>query len=106
MEAFFFAVGNKGQFVSLLDSLLRVAEDTSDPTSERTAFAFLGRCVNIWGQPNPPAMNGMNGDGHADVLPGFDRFIYERLVPLAFSVPSSPTFNIKDGQMLVVSHDL
>ncbi|KAI6099576.1 hypothetical protein F5141DRAFT_963807, partial [Pisolithus sp. B1] len=35
-------------------------------------------------------------------LPGFERFVYERLVPTAFAVLSSPQFNPKDGQMLMV----
>lgn len=36
-------------------------------------------------------------------MPGFERLIYERLVPLAFEVPSQPDFNIKDAQTLGVS---
>jgi len=39
-------------------------------------------------------------------LPGFERFIYERLVPTAFHVPSLPNFNLKDGQVTVVSTPL
>jgi len=36
-------------------------------------------------------------------LPGFDRFICERIIPAAFRVPCSPDFNLKDGQVIVVS---
>lgn len=77
--------------------MLGLAEDTSDPSSQKAAFAFLNKCVTCWGKPiveNAPDQEG---------LPGFDRFIYERIVPLAFRVPSSQNFNLKDGQVVVVS---
>lgn len=90
---------NKSQFVPLLENIIGLAEDFSEPSAQRLAFTFLGRCVAIWGQANPELANGEN----SQTLPGFDTFIYDRLVPLAFSVPSNPSFNIKDGQALVVS---
>lgn len=80
----------------------RLAEDVSDPASEKAAILFLSRAASTWGQhiASPsPSENGQTSGG----LPGFDRFIYEHLVPIAFRVPSSPQFNMKDGQMMVVS---
>ena len=89
------ATGNKGQLESLLESMLRLAEDPSDPSSEKAAFSFLGRCVSVWAEaPKTP--------GAQQVLPGFERFAYERMVPTAFAVLSLPQFNIKDGQIVVV----
>jgi exportin-T len=81
----------------LIDSLRLQAEDISDPSNQKTALTFLNKGVSVWGQ--------LTGDGQnaPDALPGFDRFIYERLVPTIFHVPSSPGFNPKDGQMMVVS---
>ena len=78
---------------------MRLAEDDSDPVAQRIAFSFLGRCVQVWGQANTA-----NGDAAqaSQSLPGFESFIYDRLVPLAIAVPSRPSFNVKDGQMLVV----
>lgn len=73
----------------------RLAEDVSDPPSQKSAFTFLNRCVTTWGQ--------QDGQTASNSLPGFDRFIYERLVPTAFRVLSLPDFNPKDGQMMVVS---
>ena len=69
----------------------QLIEDVSDPGSQKVAVIFLSRCVTTWGRESNEA------------LPGFDRFIYERLVPTAFRVPSLPGFNTKDGQMTVVS---
>ena len=71
----------------------QLIEEVSDPGSQKVAVIFLSRCVTAWGRES-------NED---ECLPGFDRFIYERLVPTAFRVPSMPGFNPKDGQMMVVS---
>jgi len=78
----------------------RFAEDVSDPANEKVAVIFFSRCVTTWGQPSPDS-NGQHGVNQG--LPGFERFIYERLIPTAFRVPSLPNFNPKDGQMMVVS---
>jgi len=83
-----------------------LAEDVSDPGNEKAAFTFLTRCVTAWAQstlPPPPTTNGSNRNPLNDVgLPGFERYIYERLIPTAFRVPSTPDLNLKDGQVTVV----
>lgn len=80
-----------------------LAENVLDPGSEKVALTFLNRCVSVWGQPVSVSSekNGHEADGG---LPGFERFIYERLIPIAFRVPSLPNFNLKDAQMTVVSN--
>lgn len=89
-------LGNSANFEALLESMLGLAEDTSDPSSQKPAFVFFTKCVTSWGKPI--AENAPDQEG----LPGFDRFIYERIVPLVFRVASSPNFNLKDGQVMVV----
>ncbi len=76
--------------------MLRLAEDTSDPPSQKAAFVFFTKCVTSWGKPIVENSSDQEG------LQGFDRFIYERIVPLVFGVASSPNFNLKDGQVMVV----
>lgn len=76
--------------------MLQLAEDPSDPASEKAAFSFFGRCVSAWAEPP-------RTPGSQQVFPGFERFIYERVIPTAFAVLSLPQFNIKDGQIVVVS---
>jgi len=100
-----FGAGNKGGIENLLEAILRLAEDISDPGSQRVVFVFLGRCVGAWGQldSKTPATNGDDDIQSAGRLPGFERFIFERLVPTAFGVPWLPGFNLKDGEMLSVS---
>lgn len=83
--------------------MVRIAQDFSDNNGQKLAFAFLSRAVTIWGQP-PLSGDSENGNGVAsEQVPGFERFVYEQLVPVAFKVPSAAEFNVKDGQMMVVS---
>lgn len=94
---------NSAGFETLIDSMRLQAEDISDPPCQKVALTFLNKGVSIWGQPST---EGGQSASQGGVL-GFDRFIYERLVPTAFHVPSTPGFNLKDGQMMVVSiHDI
>lgn len=79
--------------------MCQIAQDTSDPYSQKAVFTFFGRAVQVWCSPESPTLNG----NASQFLPGFERFVYERLVPTAFSVLSLPQFNPKDGQMLMVS---
>jgi len=96
------ATGNKDNFEPLLKTMLQLAGDTSDTQSQRTAFTFLSKSVNVWGQPLSDVTNGDVVPGSQGV-PGFERFVYENVVPTAFAVLSLPELNIKDGQVLVVS---
>ncbi|RDX57282.1 ARM repeat-containing protein [Lentinus brumalis] len=99
LHTVFISDRNKGQLEGLLESMLRLAEDPSDPSSEKAAFSFLGRCVTVWAEP-PKTPGGQQ------VFPGFERFVYERVVPSAFAVLSLPQFNIKDGQIVVVLQEI
>ena len=74
-------------------------EDISDSPSQKAAMIFLGRAITVWGQ----LLNEVPGSEPQESLPGFETFIYDRLVPSAFRVPSLPGFNVKDGQATTVS---
>ena len=81
--------------------MLQLAGDVSDPPSQKAAFTFLSKSVGVWGQPLPDGTAGEIEPGSQGV-PGFERFVYENVVPTAFAVLSLPELNIKDGQVLVV----
>ena len=87
-------IGNKGLIEGLLEMMERLIVDLTDPAGQRSALQFLARCVNAWAVPLP--------DGAPQALPGFERFIYERLIPATFRVLSLPEFNTKDGQVMMV----
>ncbi|KIJ50979.1 hypothetical protein M422DRAFT_27087 [Sphaerobolus stellatus SS14] len=98
---------NKAVFETLLTSVVQIAQDFSDSNGQKLAFSFLSRAVTVWGQPSGGADAVMNGHGvMAQAVPGFERFVYEQLVPMAFNVPSAPEFNAKDGQMMVLCHEI
>ena len=79
--------------------MLQLAGDVSDPQSQKAAFTFLSKSVGVWGQ-----LDGATGEIEpgSQGIPGFERFVYENVVPTAFAVLSLPELNIKDGQVLVV----
>ncbi|PCH42166.1 ARM repeat-containing protein [Wolfiporia cocos MD-104 SS10] len=91
---------NNGQLEGLLAAMQQIAEDVSDPPSQKAAFTFFGRCVSAWAQPVG------DDNSQSQGLPGFERFVYERLVPTAFAVLSSPQFNFKDGQTTMVLQEM
>ncbi|KAJ7593086.1 armadillo-type protein [Mycena floridula] len=104
LSGIFVSPRNNPSFEALLNTMQRIAEDVSDPQSQKSAFTFLSRCVATYGQLPQQVQNGAEQEGEA--LPGFERIIYERLVPAAFQVPAAPDINLKDGQVTVVLHEI
>ncbi|TEB33368.1 KapM protein [Coprinellus micaceus] len=104
LQGIFTSERNSASFEPLLGSMLQLVEDLSDTRSQKAALSFFNRCISVWGQPvSPPNSASINGQqAESTGLPGFDRFIYERIVPTAFTVPSSPNFKLTDGQNIVV----
>ncbi|KAF8183925.1 armadillo-type protein [Pholiota molesta] len=104
LQGIFISERNSASFENLMQNMQQLVEDVSDPASEKAAVTFLSRCVTVWGQTTTgaPAQNG----AATESLPGFERFIYERLIPTAFRVPSMPNFNLKDGQITVVLQEI
>ncbi|KAK7690696.1 pre-tRNA nuclear export protein [Cerrena zonata] len=97
----FTSARNNGQLEGLFTNVQRFAENLTDTSSQRSAFQFFNRSVAVW-----VTATELNGNTQVSGIPGFERFAYERLVPTAFSVLSSPQFNLKDGQMLLVLNEI
>ncbi|KAL0575167.1 pre-tRNA nuclear export protein, partial [Marasmius crinis-equi] len=110
LQGVFISPRNNSSFDSLMETMRILAEDTTDPPNEKAAFTFLSRCVTAWAQPTPPAPTSNGNTNHNPLndmaLPGYERYIYERFVPSAFRVPSTPSLNLKDGQVTVVLHEI
>jgi len=105
LAGIFLSDRNKDNFEPLLQSMLQLAGDGSDTQSQKAAFAFLSKSVGVWGRPSSDATNGEIVPGSQGV-PGFERFVYDNVVPTAFAVLSQPELNIKDGQVLVVLQEI
>ncbi|KAH8831825.1 armadillo-type protein [Flagelloscypha sp. PMI_526] len=99
LQGVFLTERNNGNLESFLDAVQRIGQDTSDAQASRSAFLFLERTILAWGNVGEAVEGGQE-------LPGFDRVIYERIVPTAFSVPNSPDLNIKDGGVMTVLHEI
>lgn len=114
-----------GQHLGLiLQSVLHYAQDLSDIPVSRMAFGILLKAVNSWGSQGESSgaaaaaahANGKNGlsngssgssgggDGTEEKLeaPGFYQFMYEHILRITFEVPMKPTFDLQDGQSVLV----
>lgn len=109
----FVILGNAPQFESLVGGVIGFAIDTTYPPLQRTAFALLACFTTLFGAPEGSIVtvrdrSKSNATQELQVhhVPGFERVVYERLIPMAFDVPAAPNFNIKDGQSLQVRERL
>jgi exportin-T len=133
LDGVFITDRNKPEFENVLTALLNLAEDSSDTTSQRLAFSFFAKSVIAWGTspeaaaaPSVFAESAMsaqskavaNGtatvtnqnavakeDRAAQALPGYENFIYQRLVPACFEVPAAPDFNVNRSQLVSIMGD-
>ncbi|WWC65824.1 uncharacterized protein I303_108446 [Kwoniella dejecticola CBS 10117] len=127
LDGVFITERNKPEFENLLTTLLNLTQDCSDPGSQRFAFGFFARSVIAWGtspeaaaQPSVFAESAMsnlskavaNGNATAtnqhaiakedrakQALPGYENFIYQRLLPACFEVPAQKEFKIRSSTL-------
>ncbi|WVQ96040.1 hypothetical protein IAU59_003140 [Kwoniella sp. CBS 9459] len=129
LDGVFITERNKPEFENLLTTLLGLTQDCSDPDSQRFAFGFFARSVVAWGT-SPEAASApsvfaesaqsalskavANGtaiatnqhtiakeDRARQALPGYENFIYQRLLPACFEVPARREFNIRGGNLIL-----
>jgi exportin-T len=89
---------------------LTVAGDSSDPPSQRVAWTLLARLTTHFGRTETQADlaakeragSGKPVDDANHSIPGYEMFVYDRLIPLVFELPNRPGFNLKDAQTLQV----
>nr|XP_019043552.1 exportin-T [Kwoniella bestiolae CBS 10118]OCF22482.1 exportin-T [Kwoniella bestiolae CBS 10118] len=93
LDGVFITERNKPEFENLLTTLLGLTQDCSDPGSQRFAFGFFARSVIAWGTSPEAAAQ------PSQALPGYENFIYQRLVPACFEVPARKEFNIRSSTL-------
>ncbi|KAI9638936.1 armadillo-type protein [Dioszegia hungarica] len=125
LDGVFISETNKPEFENLLNALLILATDSTDFTSQRLAFSFFAKSVVAWGtsaaesvfaetalsEKSKAIATGIasatnqhaipKSERAAQALPGYENFVYQRLVPACFAVPASPSFNLRSGQPVV-----
>lgn len=93
--------GNVNNFQSMMENTLRFVEDHSDPLVQKAALMFLNRAVSVWVRPVSTTANGQGSEDTS--VPGFERFMYESILPSVFTIPSAPGLNPKDGATTTAS---
>jgi exportin-T len=87
---------NQSIFETLITTLEHFAKDIEDLTTAKMAFCVLNRMASCWGGPDIGSANGTAPTQAA--LPGFGSFMINRLSPLTWALPTTPSFNPKDAQ--------
>lgn len=126
LEGVFITDRNKPEFENVLTALLELAKSCGDQASQRLAWSFFAKSVIAWGTSQeaatePPVFadsaksdysvkvaSGLapptnqhevtKAQRAAQALPGYEQFIYQRLIPTGFQVPLDASFAIKSGQ--------
>ncbi len=132
LDGVFITSRNKPEFENVLSALLNIANDCSESESQRFAFGFLAKSVIAWGtSPEAAAKPSVfvdsanserskavaNGtalptnqhavpktDRASQAMPGYENFIYQRLMPACFEVPANQKFNMRSGQSVSEGH--
>ncbi|KAG9047337.1 pre-tRNA nuclear export protein [Tulasnella sp. UAMH 9824] len=106
----FISPRNLSSFPSLVEGIVGFAADTTYPPSQRTAISILANFCLEFGPPEgallPVKKPGVKEEVQTHYVPGFEQLIYDRLIPLAFSIPLSPGFNWKDGLTIQVTNEI
>lgn len=118
LDAVFLSPTNKPELENILNNVSSFATQYGDPICQKLAFSILARAVVAWAF-NPAAVRialagplalGTGPEAKilptTQVIPGFEAYAYERLLPLCFEVPSNAAFRPKDGQSQLVSFNI
>ena len=118
LDAVFLSPTNKPELENILTNVASFTTEYGDPICQKLAFSILARTVVAWAF-NPavprialagPVYLGVGPEAKilptTQVIPGFEAYIYDRLLPLCFEVPSNAAFRPKDGQSQLVMAEI
>ncbi|CAN6674635.1 exportin-T [Trichomonascus vanleenenianus] len=110
MGAMFIAENNAQAFMNVMQSILLYAGDVSDPVSQKTSAATLGKMFNLWGDgviaPDPSSPDEFVY-GKGEKVNGFDDgFVFGQYSRVCWELISKPGFNPGDAQMRIVLGEL
>ncbi|CAG8633550.1 24667_t:CDS:10 [Dentiscutata erythropus] len=89
MDAVFVSELNQPRLESILRSVIHYASDPSDIPSMKIAFSILSKTLTLWG-------------GQYLTIGA----LYEHILRICFEVPFKPSFNVNDGQSLMVLNEI
>ncbi|CAM0141297.1 unnamed protein product [Umbelopsis sp. WA50703] len=82
----------------ILQTVLHFANDISDTSTQKMAFGIFLKMINSWIVPASPESQ----NGTSTGVVGFSQFTYENILRVSFEVPMNRSFNLGDGQSLLV----
>jgi exportin-T len=83
----------------IMQTILHFAKDNRDTSTQKMAFGIFLKMINSWiPSASPEAQNGTT-----TAVVGFSQYVYESILPVCFEVPMNISFNLGDGQALLVS---
>lgn len=93
-------VENMPHLQLVLDSIPHyVGADSALPPDQRVGISVLNRLCTHWAEPVPggkqPQQNGKAGP--VTTVPGLHQYLYEKAVPLCFTIPSKTNFDWGDA---------
>ena len=90
---------------NVLQSIFIGAIDSKNPSLQKLSFAVLTKMIELWAGSAVSAIT-TTGLTHHMPLAGFDRFVYEQIVPLCFRQLHNPEFDFKDAQFSMVAAEI
>lgn len=104
-------INDQSILIQIMESVcLLISKSTA--INKRIGYSNLSKFVYIFGTIENVQID-LNVNSNLNAIPtltppplplkGFEEFIYNNFIKLAFEVPAKPDFNIKDGQSLLVS---
>ncbi|XP_074646295.1 exportin-T-like [Tubulanus polymorphus] len=75
----------------VLMTVIQGAVELPDPVGQKMCFSILKKLVEVWGSN--------------ECLAGFGEFIYKNIIPACFLAPMKPTFDLSDGQTVLVLNE-
>ncbi|KAK7526690.1 Exportin-T [Phyllosticta citriasiana] len=96
LASVFISNANQATFDTIITTIEHFARDPTDYPTARLGVSVLVRMTAVWGGPDIPPND--PSAQPSPTLPGFEAFAMTRFSPLAWSIPTSAGFNIKDAQ--------
>ncbi|KAH9817708.1 armadillo-type protein [Melampsora americana] len=99
MHTIFLSERNLCHLESILQTIIQqVASEEALPPDLRLGFGVLHRMASTWLKPcqsTEPAP-----------VPGFERFLYDHVIPLCFALPKKPKFDWSDAESYLIMSEI
>jgi exportin-T len=99
------SLGNLSLLPSMLNLILNCFIDYTDTQTEKIASALIIKIILAWGVAESPQQPTEAGKQNR-IIPGFDAFINDSIVPVLFDIPLQNTVDFTNSQNLGFLYEL